>query len=127
MKILVTGGAGYIGSHTLVELLENGHSPIVVDNLSNSKIEALNRVKEITDRDFLFYKVDILDKESLNKIFIANSIDAVIHFAGLKAVGESVEKPWEYYHNNVSGTLSLCEVMIKNNVKKMLKNIYTKI
>jgi UDP-glucose 4-epimerase len=120
MKILVTGGAGYIGSHTLVELLEGGHSPIVVDNLANSKFEALNRVKEITGKDFLFFKVDILDRDSLNNIFTANPIDAVIHFAGLKAVGESVEKPLDYYHNNVSGTISLCEVMIKNNVKKIV-------
>lgn len=120
MKILVTGGAGYIGSHTLVELLKDGHSPIVVDNLSNSKVEALNRVREITGRDFPFYEVDILDNNSLNKVFTANPIDAVIHFAGFKAVGESVQKPWDYYHNNVTGTLSLCEVMIKNNVKKIV-------
>ena len=120
MKILVTGGAGNIGSHTLVELLEDGHSPIVVDNLSNSKVEALNRVREITGRDFPFYEVDILDKDSLNKVFAANPVDTVIHFAGLKAVGESVEKPLDYYQNNVSGTLSLCEAMIKNNVKKIV-------
>jgi UDP-glucose 4-epimerase len=120
MKILVTGGAGYIGSHTLIELLEEGHSPIVVDNLSNSKVEALNRVREITGRDFPFYEVDILDNNSLNKVFTANPIDAVIHFAGFKEVGESVQRPWDYYHNNVTGTLSLCEAMIKNNVKKIV-------
>lgn len=120
MQILVTGGAGYIGTHTLVELLENGHLPVVVDNLSNSKALALDRVKEIAGKDFPFYKADILDKEALHQIFADNSIEAVIHFAGLKAVGESVEKPLEYYHNNVTGTISLIEVMIRNNVKKMV-------
>ncbi len=120
MRILVTGGAGYIGTHTLVELLKNGHSPVVVDNLRNSRIEALDRVREITGKDFPFYKADILDKEALHKIFSENSIEAVIHFAGLKAVGESVEKPLEYYHNNVTGTISLLEVMRINNVRKMV-------
>ncbi|MGD9160579.1 MAG: UDP-glucose 4-epimerase GalE [Desulfobacteraceae bacterium] len=120
MKILVTGGAGYIGSHTLVELLNAGHDVIVVDNLSNSKEESLKRVREITGKDFIFYKADLCDKQALQDIFGNNSIDAVIHFAGLKAVGESVHKPLEYFSNNVYGTLCLCEVMRENNVKKMV-------
>jgi len=120
LKILVTGGAGYIGSHTCVELLNEGHQIIVVDNLSNSKIESIKRVKEITCKDITFYEADILDKAQLNRIFSSHNIDAVIHFAGLKAVGESVEKPLEYYHNNVTGTISLCEVMIQHNVKNII-------
>ena len=120
MKILVTGGAGYIGSHTMVELLNAGHDVVVVDNLSNSKEESLKRVREITGRDFLFYKADLCDKTALREIFSDNEIDAVIHFAGLKAVGESVNKPLEYFSNNVYGTLCLCEVMRDNNVKKMV-------
>ncbi len=120
MKILVTGGAGYIGSHTMVELLNAGHDVVVVDNLSNSKEESLKRVREITGRDFLFYKADLCDKTALREIFTDNEIDAVIHFAGLKAVGESVHKPLEYFSNNVYGTLCLCEVMRDNNVKKMV-------
>lgn len=120
MKILVTGGAGYIGSHTMVELLNAGHDVIVMDNLSNSKEESLKRVREITGRDFLFYKVDMLDKPALKEIFNNNKIDAVIHFAGLKAVGESVQKPLEYYSNNVTGTLCLFEVMREYNVKKIV-------
>ncbi len=120
MKILVTGGAGYIGSHTLVELLNAGHDVVVVDNLCNSKDESLKRVQEITGRDFTFYKADILDKPNMLKIFKDNSIDAVIHFAGFKAVGESVEKPLEYYSNNVYGTLCLCDVMKQCSVKKIV-------
>ena len=120
MKILVTGGAGYIGSHTIVELLKAGHDVIVVDNLSNSKEESLKRVREITGMDFSFYKADLCDKPALQDIFRDNSIDAVIHFAGLKAVGESVQKPLEYFSNNVHGTLCLCEVMRDNNVKKIV-------
>ena len=120
MKILVTGGAGYIGSHTMVELLNAGHDVVVVDNLSNSKEESLKRVREITGRDFLFYEADLCDKTALREIFSDNEIDAVIHFAGLKAVGESVHKPLEYFSNNVYGTLCLCEVMRDNNVKKMV-------
>ena len=120
MKILVTGGAGYIGSHTMVELLNAGHDVIVVDNLSNSKEESLKRVREITGMDFLFYKADLCEKSALQDIFSNNSIDAVIHFAGLKAVGESVQKPLEYFSNNVFGTLCLCEVMRENNVKKIV-------
>lgn len=120
MRILVTGGAGYIGSHTCVELLSKGHDIVIVDNFSNSKPEVLNRIKEITGKEFRFYKADILDKEGLNKIFQENDINAVIHFAGLKAVGESVKIPIKYYYNNITGTLVLCEVMEKHNVKRMV-------
>lgn len=116
----MTGGAGYIGSHTCVELLSKGHDIVIVDNFSNSKPEVLNRIKEITGKEFRFYKADILDKEGLNKIFQENDINAVIHFAGLKAVGESVKIPIKYYYNNITGTLVLCEVMEKHNVKKMV-------
>lgn len=119
-NILVTGGAGYIGSHTCVELLNAGYGVIVMDNYSNSKPEALQRVKEITKKDLKFYKVDLLDKAGLEKIFSENKIDAVIHFAGLKAVGESVSIPLRYYQNNIAGTLILCEVMQKYNVKNMV-------
>jgi len=120
LEVLVTGGAGYIGSHTCVELLNNGHDVIIVDNLSNSKPEVINRIKELTGKDFKFYKADILNKKEIDKIFKENNIEAVIHFAGLKAVGESVELPLKYYYNNVTGTLVLCEVMQKHNVKKMV-------
>ncbi|MEH6889045.1 UDP-glucose 4-epimerase GalE [Bacillus sp. JJ864] len=120
MAILVTGGAGYIGSHTCVELLNSGYEIVVVDNLSNSSVEALNRVKEITGRQFKFYKEDLLDYKAMNTIFEDNIIDAVIHFAGLKAVGESVAIPLMYYHNNITSTLVLCDVMQKHNVKKMI-------
>jgi len=120
LKVLVTGGAGYIGSHTCVELLNNGHDVIIVDNLSNSKPEVINRIKELTGKDFKFYKADILNKKEIDKIFKENNIEAVIHFAGLKAVGESVKIPLRYYYNNVTGTLVLCEVMQKHNVKKMV-------
>lgn len=116
MKILVTGGAGYIGSHTCVELLEAGHEIVVVDNLSNSSEKSIEAVKKITGKDFLFYKCDILDYEGLTKIFNEHKIEAVIHFAGLKAVGESVEKPLEYYHNNMTGTFTLLKVMREHNV-----------
>ncbi len=116
MKVLVTGGAGYIGSHTCVELLNAGHDVVVVDNLSNSHPEALRRVEEITGRSVAFHQVDICDKEAMGAIFENNGIDAVIHFAGLKAVGESVAKPELYYHNNVYGTLVLCEAMAANDV-----------
>lgn len=115
--ILVTGGAGFIGSHTCVELLENGYKVVIVDNFSNSKPEALNRIKQITGKDFDFYEADILDKPALDKVFKAHKIDAVIHFAGLKAVGESVEKPVEYYHNNLTGTFNLVDVMRNNGCK----------
>lgn len=120
MAILVTGGAGYIGTHTCVELLNNGIEVIVVDNLSNSKIEAINRVERITGKSVKFYKADILKRDELTKIFAENKIEAVIHFAGLKAVGESVEIPLHYYTNNISGTLTLCDVMKEFGVKKMV-------
>jgi len=120
LNILVTGGAGYIGSHTCVELLNENHEIIIVDNLSNSKIESVRRVEEITGKKIKFYEIDILDKYKLNEVFTRHKIDVVIHFAGLKAVGESVAKPLEYYHNNVAGTISLCEVMKQNNVKSIV-------
>lgn len=120
MAILVTGGAGYIGSHTCVELLNNDFDIVVVDNLSNSSFESINRVREITDKDFKFYELDIMDKAGLDLVFSENHIDAVIHFAGLKAVGESVEVPLHYYHNNLTGTFVLCEVMQMYGVKKIV-------
>ena len=120
MKILVTGGAGYIGSHTCVKLLEAGHEVIVVDNLSNSKEEALRRVQELTEKSVQFHRVDLRAKPALNEVFAGAEIDAVIHFAGLKAVGESVEQPLRYYHNNVTGTLILCEVMRAHKVKNIV-------
>lgn len=120
MAILVTGGAGYIGSHTLVELLDRGYEVVVVDNLSNSSKESLKRVKKITGKNITFYEVDLLDKDKMEEIFKKEKIEAVIHFAGLKAVGESVSKPIEYYHNNITGTLVLCELMKKYNVKNLV-------
>ena len=111
MAILVTGGAGYIGSHTCVELLNRGYEVVVLDNLYNSSEKALDRVKEITGKSVKFYQGDILNREDLEEVFEKENIENVIHFAGLKAVGESVAKPWEYYHNNISGTLLLCDVM----------------
>lgn len=120
MKILVTGGAGYIGSHTVVELQESGYDVVVVDNLSNSSEESLNRVEKITGKKVPFYKADILDREAMNKIFDTEKVDAVIHFAGLKAVGESVAKPWEYYENNIAGTLVLVDVMRQHGVKNLI-------
>jgi len=120
MKILVTGGAGYIGSHTSVELLNAGYEIIEVDNLSNSKEESLKRVKKITGRSFEFFKANLLDKNALEKIFSKTKIDAVVHFAGLKAVGESVQIPLQYYYNNIAGTLILCDVMKRNNVKNIV-------
>lgn len=120
MNILVTGGAGYIGSHTCVELLQAGHKIVVVDNLSNSKKEAITRVEEITGKEIIFYKKDILDKTGIVEVFSNHSFDAVIHFAGLKAVGESVQKPLLYYRNNVSGSISLFEVMREFNVKNIV-------
>ena len=121
MAILVTGGTGYIGSHTCVELLEKGEKIIIVDNLSNSKREVTDKIKEITKKDFAFYEADIQDREAMVKIFEENpDIESVIHFAGLKAVGESVEKPLEYYHNNVYGTLVLLEVMRQYGCKKII-------
>ncbi|MCG9963791.1 MAG: UDP-glucose 4-epimerase GalE [Shewanella sp.] len=120
MTILVTGGAGYIGTHTVVELLNAGSEVIVLDNLSNSSIEALNRVERITGKSVTFYQGDILNKALLQKVFSDHSIDAVIHFAGLKAVGESVAKPLKYYENNVTGTLILCQVMAEFKVKNLV-------
>lgn len=121
MSVLVTGGAGYIGSHTVVELLNRGEEIIIVDNFSNSKPEMLDKIKKITGKDFKFYEVDLLNKEKLDKVFVENpNIESVIHFAGLKAVGESVAKPIEYYHNNVTGTLILLDVMKKYNCKKIV-------
>ncbi len=118
MKILVTGGAGYIGSHTCVELLNEGHEVIVVDNLSNSSRESLVRVEELAGKSLDFYKVDLLDSERLEQVFAANpEIDGVIHFAGLKAVGESVTEPLLYYNNNIKATLNLCETMQRHDVK----------
>ena len=118
--ILVAGGAGYIGSHTCVELLQAGYDVVVVDNLSNSSQESLNRVEKITGKSVKFYEADVADKEAMDKIFNENDIFGVINFAGLKAVGESVEKPLEYYQNNITGTLNMCEVMRKHGVKNII-------
>ena len=120
MTILVTGGAGFIGSHTCVELLNAGYEVVVVDNLYNASEKALERVEQITGKSLKFYKVDLLDAPALTKGFDEEKIDAVIHFAGLKAVGESVAKPLEYYHNNITGTLILCDVMRKHGVKNII-------
>ncbi|MCI9534235.1 MAG: UDP-glucose 4-epimerase GalE [Lachnospiraceae bacterium] len=118
--ILVTGGAGYIGSHTCVELLNAGYDVVVVDNLCNSCKESLKRVEEITGKSVTFYEVDLLDKPALDQVFDNEKIDGVIHFAGLKAVGESVYKPLEYYHNNITGTLILCDSMRNHGVKSIV-------
>ena len=120
MNVLVTGGAGFIGSHTCVELLENGADIIVMDNYSNSSPDALRAVEQITGKTFPVYECDMLDYDKFGKIFEENKIDAVIHFAGLKAVGESVSKPLEYYHNNITGTLNLLRLMRKYGVKKLV-------
>ncbi|MDA1678493.1 MULTISPECIES: UDP-glucose 4-epimerase GalE [unclassified Bacillus cereus group] len=120
MAILITGGAGYIGSHTCIELLNSNYKIIVVDNLSNSSIESLNRVKEITGKQFEFYKESVLNREKMNEIFLRNNIEAVIHFAGFKAVGESTTIPLTYYYNNIISTIILCDVMQKHNVKKFI-------
>jgi UDP-glucose 4-epimerase len=120
MHILVTGGAGYIGSHTCLEMLQAGHTVTVVDNLCNSNIEALTRVQNITGKSLNFHQVDLLDREALTAIFAAAPVEAVIHFAGLKSVGESVAMPLRYYHNNLTGTLILCEVMQAHGVKNLV-------
>ena len=120
MAILVTGGAGFIGSHTVVELLNADYDVVVLDNLCNSSEKSLKRVEEITGKKVTFYKADILDRDALENIFSKEKIDSVIHFAGLKAVGESVVKPWEYYENNISGTLTLVDVMRKHNCKNII-------
>ena len=120
MAILVTGGAGFIGSHTCVELLNAGYEVVVLDNLVNASEKSLERVKAITGKEVTFYKGDILDRTILNEIFEKEKIDSCIHFAGLKAVGESVQKPWEYYNNNISGTLTLVDVMRQHNCKNII-------
>lgn len=120
MKILVTGGAGYIGSHTVIELLKDNHEVVIIDNLSNSSNVAIQRVEQITHKKIPFYKADCIDKDVLRTIFDEHTIDAVIHFAGLKAVGESINEPLHYYRNNLDSTLSLCEVMQEKNVKKLI-------
>ena len=120
MAILVTGGAGYIGSHTCVELLNAGYEVVVLDNLYNSCSEALDRVEEITGKKIKFYEADLLHRTAVEEVFESEHIDSVIHFAGLKAVGESVAKPLEYYHNNITGTLILCDVMRKHGVKNII-------
>ena len=120
MAILVTGGAGYIGSHTVVALQNAGYEVVVMDNLSNSSKESLIRVEKITGKPVKFYQADILDREATEEIFTKENIESVIHFAGLKAVGESVQKPWEYYNNNINGTLVLLDVLKKHGVKNMI-------
>ena len=120
MAILVTGGAGYIGSHTVVELQNAGEDVVVMDNLANSSKKCLERVEALTGKKVPFYEADIRDRDALEKIFSSEKIDSVIHFAGLKAVGESVQKPWEYYDNNVTGTLTLVDVMRKHNCKNII-------
>lgn len=120
MKILVTGGAGYIGTHTCIELIEAGHEVVVIDNLANSKLEALKRVEKICGKEVSFIEGDIRDEAVLNDIFKSHKIDSVIHFAGLKAVGESTEKPLEYYDNNVNGTRILVKVMLENDVNSLI-------
>ena len=120
MKILVTGGCGYIGSHTCVELLENGYDVIIIDNLSNSKKETIDKIEKITDKKVLFYEGNVQDEKLLDRIFNENEIAAVIHFAGYKAVGESVQKPLMYYRNNIDSTLTLLEVMNKHNLKNIV-------
>ncbi len=120
MKILVTGGTGYIGSHTCVELLQKGYEVVVFDNLYNSKRDVVDKIEKITGKKITFYKADMLDKESMRPVFAEHTFDAVIHFAGLKAVGESVEKPLLYYKNNIAGTLNLCEMMNEYGCKKII-------
>jgi UDP-glucose 4-epimerase len=120
MHILVTGGAGYIGSHTCVELLQAGHDVVVIDNLCNSKEEALSRVEEITGKSLNFYQVDLLDRSGVEAVFSQNRLDAVIHFAALKAPGESIFQPLRYYHNNLTGTIHLCQAMQNHGVKNMV-------
>ncbi len=120
MAILVTGGAGFIGSHTAVELINRGYDIVILDNLSNASEKALERIETLTGKKVPFYRTDILDREGLEKLFAAEDITSCIHFAGLKAVGESVEKPWEYYNNNISGTLTLTDVMRRHGVKKII-------
>ena len=120
MKILVTGGAGYIGSHTCVELLNAGYEVVILDNLYNSNRKAVDRIEQITNKSVIFYEIDITDKEAVQRLFDEQDIDGVIHFAGLKAVGESVHKPIEYYHTNIEGTLILVDQMQKHHVKNLI-------
>ena len=120
MNILVTGGAGYIGSHTCVELLDSGHSVIIVDNLCNSKDETIDNIKQITNKDIIFYQIDVTHEEEVSSIFLRHQIDGVIHFAGLKAVGESVEKPLQYYYNNIVSTMIIAKCCIKYGVNKFV-------
>jgi len=120
MAVLVTGGAGYIGSHTVVELLNEGREVVIIDNFSNSKPEVLEKIKQITNKEFKFYEIDYLDRKALEKVFEENQIDSVMNFAGYKAVGESVKKPLEYYENNISGAVVLLQTMQKFNVKKFI-------
>ncbi len=121
MQIIVTGGAGYIGSHTCLELLKNGHEVTVIDNLSNSSLEGLARVEELSGKLIRFFEADLLDREAIDEVFKKSpEADAVIHFAGLKAVGESVEKPLLYYHNNLTGTINLCQVMQEHGIKNIV-------
>ncbi len=120
MSILVTGGTGYIGSHTAALLLEQGHSVVMLDNFCNSQPQVLDRIRQITGRDFVFYEADLLNPGQVEEVFAQNNITAVIHFAGLKAVGESVRKPLEYYHNNITGTLNLCHLMGRYGCKRMV-------
>ena len=120
MAILITGGAGFIGSHTAAELLNEGEDIVIIDNLSNSKKAVIDRIKSVTQKDFPFYQEDCCDKAALEKVFSENEIDSVIHFAAFKAVGESVEKPIEYYQNNIQSAITLCDVMRKYNCKKLV-------
>ncbi len=120
MNILVTGGAGYIGSHTCIVLLEAGYRVIIADNLSNSSVEVVDKIRKISNKEVIFYELDVTDESATEKIFVENNIDGIIHFAGFKAVGESVEKPLEYYHNNILSTLILCKMCKKYNVNKFV-------
>ncbi|HOZ54312.1 MAG TPA: UDP-glucose 4-epimerase GalE [Bacilli bacterium] len=120
MRILITGGAGYIGSHTAVQLLNSNYEIVIIDNFSNSSIDVINNIKKITNKEFVFYEGDVCDQNLLKKVFSENKIDSVIHFAGFKAVGESVEKPLMYYKNNILSTITLCEVMSQYNCKNIV-------
>ena len=120
MKVLVTGGTGFIGSHTCVELLEKGYEVVIFDNLYNSKRDVVDKIEKISGKKVVFYEADMLHKEELKPIFEEHKFDAVIHFAGLKAVGESVQKPLEYYQNNLTGTMNLCELMAEYGCKRII-------
>ena len=120
MKVLVTGGTGFIGSHTCVELLEKGYEVVIFDNLYNSKRDVVDKIEKISGKKVVFYEADMLHKEELRPIFEEHKFDAVIHFAGLKAVGESVQKPLEYYQNNLTGTMNLCELMAEYGCKRII-------